>query len=295
MPRLLIILLSLSLGSSLLARDLPPLPGDEAYRVLEMLFQYDQDFPLQARTAGIRKSGDVAFEKIVFRSFHDGMVPGLLSVPTNGDGPFPVVLLLHGITADKSHWLENAFTHGGEVSRGLLSKGFAVLALDAQYHGDRAVYNDFIDPGEMVFQRKWGIRYSNLMVQTIVDYRRAIDYLETRPDIDAGRVGVLGYSMGGHMAFQLGALESRVKAIVACVVPDTPGMPIAAATFARSMDRAPLLMMMARKDPYYTVQQAQQLYDLVPGKNKELRFFDSGHSLPAAYVGEAVNWLEENL
>ena len=295
MQRLLIFLLSFSLGSSLLARDLPPLPGEEAYRVLEMSFQYDRDFPLNARTTGIRKSGELTFEKIAFQSFHDGVVPGLLAVPWEGDGPYPVVLLLHGLTADKTHWLDDAFTHGGEVSRGLLSKGYAVLALDAQYHGDRAIYNDFIDPGEMIFQRKWGIRYSNMMIQTIVDYRRAIDYLESRPDIDAGRVGVLGYSMGGHMAFQLGALEPRVKAIVACVVPATPGMPIAATTFARSLSQAPLLMLMARQDQFYTVGQAQQLYDLVPGRNKELRFFDSGHSLPETYVGEAVSWLAENL
>jgi dienelactone hydrolase len=206
-----------------------------------------------------------------------------------------VVLLLHGLTADKSHWLENEFTHGGEVTRGLLESGYAVMALDAQYHGDRAIYNDFIDPGEMVFQRNWGVRYSNLLIQTIVDYRRAIDYLETRNDIDSSRVGVVGYSMGGHMVFMLGAVEPRIKAAVACVVPATPGLPIAAATFARSMDGAPLLMMMARKDQFYSVEQAQQLFDAVPGTDKTIRFFDSGHSLPQEYVTQVVEWIDETL
>jgi hypothetical protein len=62
------------------------------------------------------------------------------------------------------------------------------MALDAQYHGDRAVYNDFVDPGEMVFRLGWTMRYANVLAQTVVDYRRAIDYLETRDDIGASRI-----------------------------------------------------------------------------------------------------------
>jgi dienelactone hydrolase len=177
----------------------------------------------------------------------------------------------------------------------LLEQGYAVMALDAQYHGDRAIYNDYINPGEMIFQRGWGVRYSNMVIQTIVDYRRAIDYLATRSDIDADRVGIVGYSMGGHMTFILGAVEPRVKAVVACVVPATPGMPIAAATFARSMGRAPLLMMMARNDQFYSVEQAQQLFDGVPGTDKAIQFFDSGHSLPPEYVTQVVDWVAESL
>ncbi len=269
--------------------------GDEAYAVVQSAFMYDAGYPLHARISGIRKSHDVAFEKIVFNSFHDGLVPGLLSVPTTGKAPYPVVLLMHGLTADKSHWLDNEFTHGGEVTRGLLDKGYAVMALDAQYHGDRAVYNDYIDPGEMIFQRNWGIRYSNLLTQTIVDYRRAIDYLASRDDIDTNRVGIVGYSMGGHMTFILGAVEPRIKAVVACVVPATPGMPIAASTFARSMGNAPLLMMMAEHDQFYSVEQAQQLYDAVPGDDKAIHFFDSGHSLPVEYVAQVLDWIEETL
>jgi dienelactone hydrolase len=177
----------------------------------------------------------------------------------------------------------------------LLDKGYAVMALDAQYHGERAVYNDYIDPGEMVFQRNWRIRYSNLLTQTIVDYRRAIDYLASRDDIDTTRVGVIGYSMGGHMTFILGAVDPRIKAVVACVVPATPGMPIAASTFARSMGSAPLLMMMAEHDQFYSVEQAQQLYDAVPGNDKAIHFFDSGHSLPVEYVAQVLDWIEETL
>ena len=268
--------------------------GAEAYSLLKATYGYDAGFPLDAHVAGTFKQDDTTWEKISLASFHGGLVPGLLAVPA-GEGPFPVVLLLHGLTGHKRQWLSDEFTHGGEVTAGLLGRGYAVLALDAQYHGDRAVYNNFVDPGEMVFQRGWGVRYANMMTQTIVDYRRAIDYLATRGDIDTDRIGILGYSMGGHMTFILGAVDPRVKAVVACVVPATEGMPMAAMQFARDMGARPLLMMMATQDQFYTVEQAQALFDRVPGERKKLRFFDSGHSLPATYAGEAVAWLAEQI
>lgn len=84
-------------------------------------------------------------------------------------------------------------------------------------------------------------------------------------------------------------------AAVACVVSATPGMPMAAIQFARDLGDRPLLMMMARQDQFYTVDQAQALFDRVPGESKTLRFFDSGHSLPAGYAEEAVSWLGRSL
>lgn len=287
----LLLLLVLAGASRLQAAEL----GEEAYGLLKATYGYDTGYPLGARQVGVKQDDGITWERLAFESFHHGLVPGLLAVPTKGEGPFPVVLLLHGLTGNKSQWLEDAFTHGGEVSAGLLEAGYAVLALDAQYHGERAVYNGFVDPGEMVFRRGWNMRYANLLTQTIVDYRRAIDYLATREDIDADRLGILGYSMGGHMTFILGAVEPRVKAVVACVVPTTAGMPMAAAQFARDLGDRPLLMMMARQDQFYTVEEAQALHDRVPGENKRIEFFDSGHSLPEAYAGMAVSWVSEHL
>jgi dienelactone hydrolase len=269
--------------------------GDEAYAVLKASYGYDAGYPLDVRRVGSVQQGGVTYERFAFRSFHDGRVPGILAVPPEGEGPFPVVLLLHGLTGTKENWLESDFTHGGEVSSALLERGYAVVALDAQYHGQRAAYNDFVNPGEMVFERGWGMRYANLIAQTVVDYRRVIDYLASREDIDPERVGVLGYSMGGHMSFILGAVEPRIRAVVACVVPSMAGSPIRAAQFARDLGSGPLLLLMARKDRFYTAEEAQALFDAVPGNSKEIRLFDSGHSLPAEYVTEAAEWLSTHL
>jgi len=288
--RLIIILFAVA-STSAFAGDMHP----QAYGLLKSIYSYDQSFPLNARVVGTVEQDDMSFEKIVFDSFHDGKVPGLLALPPNGKAPHPVVLLLHGMGGSKRQWLGNAFTHGGEVTSGLLNQGYAVFALDAQYHGDRSVYNDYLDVGEMVFQKGWGVRYANMLSQSVVDYRRAIDYLSTRSDIDSSRIGLLGYSMGGHMAFILGAVEERIQATVACVVPHMAGMPMAASAFARDMGADPLLMLMGRADRFYTTEQAESLFDAVPGDRKTIRFYDSGHSLPAEYAGYAAEWMTEHL
>ena len=50
-----------------------------------------------------------------------------------------------------------------------------------------------------------------------VDVIRGIDYLCSRPDVDANRIGAMGTSQGGGIALAVGALDPRVKAVVARV------------------------------------------------------------------------------
>jgi len=97
------------------------------------------------------------------------------------------------------------------------------------------------------------------------------------------------------MSFILGAVEQRIQATVTCVAPFMEGLPMAPLEFARDMGRDPLLMLMAKKDQYYTVDQANTVFNAVPGDDKTLTLFDSGHSLPAEYTQQAVQWIGENL
>ncbi len=49
----------------------------------------------------------------------------------------------------------------------------------------------------------------------ISDARRVVDYIETLPDADRGRIGIIGHSLGGKMALYAGAFEPRIRAVVA--------------------------------------------------------------------------------
>jgi dienelactone hydrolase len=56
--------------------------------------------------------------------------------------------------------------------------------------------------------------YRDMVVQWSKDLGRTIDYLETRRDIDAGKLGYYGLSAGASTALPIVAVESRFKAVV---------------------------------------------------------------------------------
>jgi dienelactone hydrolase len=87
----------------------------------------------------------------------------------------------------------------------LTGQGYAALAIDAWGFGDRRGRSESEIFKQMLWQGQvlWGMM--------VYDGLKAIDYLESRPDVDSGRIGTLGLSMGSTMAWWLAALDSRIK------------------------------------------------------------------------------------
>lgn len=61
-------------------------------------------------------------------------------------------------------------------------------------------------------------KLDNLLRQMVFDHKQAIDWIEMRPELDSGRIGVFGISMGSIKASLLQALDPRVSAGVYCLV-----------------------------------------------------------------------------
>lgn len=270
--------------------------GTEAFEVMRKFFSYDKDIPLESRVVEQREESDYIREKIVFRGVNDSQVPGYLAIPKEGAAPYPCVLLLHGLNGSKENYWNDDRSPRNLVKK-LLASGFAVLSLDAKYHGERIAFNDYEAPVVFVFQKEWDMRSNSMTVQSVIEYRRAIDYLETRDEIDTNKIGMIGYSMGGFMTFSLTAVESRVKVSVACVTPNIKETysPKAAYHFAPYITNRPFLMLMGKNDQFYTVDEAQQLHDFIVSDVKEITFYDSGHRLPAEWNEKAVAWIEKYL
>lgn len=128
--------------------------------------------------------------------FYSGGVAlaGTLKLP-EGDGPFPAVVQGPGWLGLRGAKLYHPYHEG------LNAAGFAVLVFDYRGFGDSEGDASYLDP----------------MTQ-VADYRAAVDYLETRPEIDASRIGVFGSGgTGGGNAIYAAALDPRVKAAVSQV------------------------------------------------------------------------------
>jgi dienelactone hydrolase len=276
--------------------------GEEASRAIGQLYEYDASVPLEARVVEKTERDGAVREKIVFRGAQGFWVPGYLQLPA-GEGAAPCVLLLHGWSGSKESWWQDGGTiKGGDARRALVEAGFAVLALDAQCHGDRiaandfAPVNDYADP-EASQPRKGYFTQVDIYVQTTRDYRRAIDYLATRKEIDSARIGAVGYSMGGTQTYLLAGVEPRIKAAVAVAAPAerSKWSPVAPQNFARAIGERPLLAIMGRADEMCSPEHARARQALLGGPGREVVFFDAGHKLPADYVPPAVAWLKKHL
>ncbi len=112
---------------------------------------------------------------------------GILRKPWHTPKP-PVVILVPGLDSVK----EELHTYGDDFLR----RGMAVLAIDGP------------GQGEMEFDHSMRHDYE-------VPIHYAIDYLETRPDVDARRVGLMGVSLGGYYAPRAAAFEPRLRAVIA--------------------------------------------------------------------------------
>jgi cephalosporin-C deacetylase-like acetyl esterase len=118
---------------------------------------------------------------------------GWLFLP-DGPGPHPAITMAHGYAGTKDHGLE-------PFARAFAENGFVVLLHDHRNFGasDGQPRQD-VDP--------W---------QQIADWRRAISYLESRPEVDSARIGLWGTSYAGGHAIVLGATDRRLRAVVAQV------------------------------------------------------------------------------
>lgn len=137
-----------------------------------------------------------------------------------------------------------------------------------------------------------------MIVQSVIAYRRSIDYLASRVEIDTAKLGIIGYSMGGMMTFKLTAIDPRIKVAVASVTPilKEPHSAMAVYNYASSITNQPFLMLMGNRDERnYSKADAQHLHDLIISNTKELIFYESGHQVPGEWTKKATHWMEKYL
>jgi dienelactone hydrolase len=184
--------------------DLPPRPS-----------------PVRARVVTRELRPGYTLERVSLDNGADGEVSALLLVPAARAGRVPAILWLHSSTPDKTQVIIPG-TNGGTESLGeaFVRAGYAVLAPDAYWHGDRvatgpsgAAETGRTEQEDLHKLDLWLGR--TLWGMFVRDDQVALDYLCSRPEVDASRVGATGMSMGSTRAWWLAAVDERVAAVVA--------------------------------------------------------------------------------
>jgi len=305
---LFLLLIGLSILSSAQEQDAYQLKqvNNEVYNAILQFFEYDREIPIELRTVERIVKESYNRDKVVFTGNNNSRVVGYLAIPKIGNPPYPCVLQMHGLSVSKNDFWEEEYHRAELVTEGLLSSGFVVLALDMPYHGERIYENDFESPLVTLMKKGWGYRIRDMVIQSTIEYRRVIDYLETRSDIDANRIGAIGYSLGSVITLNLAGVDDRIKTSVVCVtaiIKPRPFFPpaehlsgFAPQTFIKAIGNRPILILAAKNDDFNcTIGEAEQIYGLIESDNKKLIFYESGHKLPPEHAPEATNWFINNL
>jgi dienelactone hydrolase len=155
--------------------------------------------------------GDMMIEDLRFEAERGVRVPAILVKPKTASRKLPVIVCLPG-TGGTRQQLADARLQLSERprtgwARALSRQGFLTLSLD--YLGsDARGQNIFTDAVRAQLE---GRSYMGPLVNEVI---RAVDYLVTRPDVDPGRIGITGFSLGGAMSWYAAAADPRISVIV---------------------------------------------------------------------------------
>ena len=153
----------------------------------------------------------VLADRVTYRTADGMRVPAVVYRPdpkvAHWKGKLPGMVIVNGHGGDKFSWY--AFYSGMMFAKA----GAEVVTYDPIGEGERNVdkksragsHDKWVDPPAPLPRTDWGQRLGGLMQ---VDALQAVRYLQSRPEVDATRVAMVGYSMGAFVSGIAGAIWS---------------------------------------------------------------------------------------
>ena len=174
--------------SSLTESQAQTIQNNKNMEELNLTRQWDKTFP---------QSDKVNHSKVTFHNRYGITLAADLYIPKNAEGKLPAIAVSGPFGAVK----EQA---SGLYAQALAERGFLTIAFDPSFTGES------------------GGQPRNVASPDIntEDFSAAVDYLSTREDVDAERIGILGICGFGGFAINAAAMDTRIKATVASTMYD---------------------------------------------------------------------------
>ena len=173
----------------------------------------DPDRPISVRLLGEEQHNNYVLEKLVLDLNGLEDVPAYFTRPLKTKDQFPVILYNHAHGGDYVLGKDELLIGRKALqdipyAEALSEMGYGTFCMDTWAFGERrglseqSIFKRMLWHGQVM----WGMM--------VYDSIRAIDYLESRGDVDSQRIGTLGISMGSTMAWWIAALDTRIKVCV---------------------------------------------------------------------------------
>ncbi|MDH4270571.1 MAG: protein kinase [Candidatus Aminicenantes bacterium] len=275
--------------------------SDEIFKVYKEQFAYDPH-DLKAIVEKREEGPSWITEKVSFdASYANERMIVWLFLPKNATPPYQTVIYFPGSDAT---WYDSS-----EIIEGSRSVDFFNFIVA---NGRAVLYPIY----KGTFERKKGFedsrtlhggdeshRYVEYLVQVVKDFKRAIDYLQSRKDIDSGRLAFMGTSWGGRLGNIIPAVEERLGAsiiVIGGLSEEQKKRPEADEINYVTRVKVPTLMLNGKYDvhafPYEMA--VKPMYDLVgtAKEDKQLILFETDHFIPRnELIKYTLAWLDKYL
>ena len=248
-----------------------PGPDDAAH------FVYDDSAVLDVKQISVKGQGEVTIQDITYAGSNGDIVPAYLVIPKTTGKHAGVIWghwMMPGVTnANRTEFLGEAIA--------LAPAGVVSLLIDAP-------------PSRPDFKPPAG---PEIIVQQLVDLRRGLDLLLSRPDIDAARIAYVGHSFDAQIGAVLDATDKRFAGFVFMSGPQNLDKQVPWAnprTYAGKLGPAPSLFQYGLHGPLVPVAQARDYLALASGP-KTVQFYDADHALNDQAKTDRDNFLKKTL
>ena len=158
--------------------------------------------PLDLRVEEEIREEKFSRKKISFEAEPNDRVPAYLLIPHARNSKLPAVLCLHQTTKiGKAEPAGLGPQPNKHYAKHLAERGYVTLAPDYPNYGEYK-----FDP--------YAHGYASATMKGIWNHIRAVDLLQSLPEVDPERIGVIGHSLGGHNSMFVAAFDERIKCVV---------------------------------------------------------------------------------
>ena len=292
--------------------------SDVRQRLAEIAGTLPERGPLNARTVGTVQGDGFVVEKVIYQSTPGRYVTAHLYRPEKVKGRIPACVEMPGHSATGKG--------NGSAQAALMARnGIAVILVDPLGQGERMQLLDAqgqdLTRGATTEHTRLNVPYvllgNSLAAQQFFDNSRAIDYLQTRKDIDPDRIGCYGFSGGGTMASYLIALDERIQC--ACIglffssrlrtlemigpsdgcqqMPFEGSAQIEGADFALAMAPRPVIILDGKYDfvdhwgALQGFEELKRAYTVLGCPERVEQYYaEDGHAVPADSQSHLIEW-----